>query len=183
MPVPMLRYLMPTLARRVVMPSFAPKTVAAMLPPRAFSTTPSPQLTLNQAMKASLSLPLPYTRYPGSRLFDRRTAVLTDRSSPLYRKSAPASARATPSRRPSPTRGRRNRRACASRWAWLSPRSPTRASARRRVCVSAPAARSRPTFPVRATTSSSTALCSSEVAVVRIVPVSGIIWSEALWIW
>ncbi|KAI1855825.1 hypothetical protein JX265_012088 [Neoarthrinium moseri] len=52
MAAPILRYLMPTLARRPAVPSIASK-MAASLPavPRSFSTTPSPQTTLNQALR------------------------------------------------------------------------------------------------------------------------------------
>ncbi|KAK6066300.1 ribosomal protein S12 [Seiridium cupressi] len=46
MSAPMLRYLMPSLARRPAMPSIAAK--ASFITPRSFSTTPSPQATLNQ---------------------------------------------------------------------------------------------------------------------------------------
>ncbi|KAH6658964.1 30S ribosomal protein S12 [Truncatella angustata] len=53
MAAPILRYLMPSLARRPAMPSIAIKKTATAAPitPRSFSTTPTPQATLNQVLQ------------------------------------------------------------------------------------------------------------------------------------
>lgn len=127
MAAPILRYLMPSLARRPAMPSIAAKATVPVIP-RSFSTTPSPQATLNQVLKVRLHVHRP--------LAPHYTCQNAHADTPLpHRNAALVSARATPSPLPWPTPCVRNRKASASRSESHGPRSPTQASEKRRVCV------------------------------------------------